>query len=71
MVMSIIHIAYITCLVTNDAWNAYGVIWSIRYITELIGSHILRNRKCCGWLVRLWARTGPVTFNEASKTVVG
>ena len=26
MVMSIIHIAYITCLVTNDAWHAYDVI---------------------------------------------
>ena len=26
MVMIIIHIAYITSLVTNDAWNAYGVI---------------------------------------------
>ena len=26
MVMSIIHIAYITCLVTSDAWHANGVI---------------------------------------------
>ena len=26
MVMSIIHIAYITCLVTNDAWHAYDLI---------------------------------------------
>ena len=26
MFMIIIHIAYITCLVTNDAWHAYGVI---------------------------------------------
>ena len=26
MVMIIIHIAYITCLVTNDAWPAYDVI---------------------------------------------
>ena len=26
MVMIIIHIAYITCLVTNDDWHAYGVI---------------------------------------------
>ena len=24
--MIIIDIAYITCLVTNDAWHAYGVI---------------------------------------------
>ena len=26
MVMIIIHIAYITCLVTNDLWHAYHVI---------------------------------------------
>ena len=26
MVMIIIHIAYITCLVTNDAFHAYDVI---------------------------------------------
>ena len=26
MVMIIIHIAYITCLVTNDAWHAFDVI---------------------------------------------
>ena len=27
MVMFIIHIAYITSLVTNDAWQTYDVIW--------------------------------------------
>ena len=26
MFMIIIHFAYITCLVTNDAWHAYDVI---------------------------------------------
>ena len=26
MVMIIIHIAFITCLVTNDAWHAYDII---------------------------------------------
>ena len=26
MVMIITHIAYITCLVTNDSWHAYDVI---------------------------------------------
>ena len=26
MVMIIMHMAYITCLVTNDAWHAYDVI---------------------------------------------
>ena len=42
--MVIIHIAYITCLVTNDAWHAYDVIEvyeihlradGISYLTEL------------------------------------
>ena len=37
MVMIIIHIAYITWLVTNDAWHAYAVMWSMRYITEMDG----------------------------------
>ena len=27
MVIIIIYIAYITCLVTNDSWHAYDVIW--------------------------------------------
>ena len=27
MVMITIHIAYITCLVSNDPWHAYDVIW--------------------------------------------
>ena len=37
MVMIIIHIAYITCLVTNDAWPAYGVIvvYKIHHTAEL------------------------------------
>ena len=26
MLMIVIHIAYITCLVTNDVWNAYDII---------------------------------------------
>ena len=27
MVMIIINIAYIICLVTNDVWHVYDVIW--------------------------------------------
>ena len=27
MVIIIIHMAYITCLVTNDDWHSYAVIW--------------------------------------------
>ena len=51
MVMIIIHIAYIIWLVTNDAWHTYDVIvWSITYLTDMVGSHILRNRPYYGWL---------------------
>ena len=71
MVMFIKHIAYITCLVINDAWHAYGVIVVYKYITELVGSHISRTRQYCDWLVRLWARLGSLAFNGASKIVVG
>ena len=93
MIMSIIHIAYITCLVTTDACHAYGVIVvykihhgasRISYFAEpamqrmagtVMGEvgarNIWRSWQYCGWLARLWARSGPLTFNEASKTVVG
>ena len=60
MVMIITHIAYIICLVTNNAWHAYDAIVFYE-ITELIGSHISRSRQYCGWLARLWARSGPIT----------
>ena len=59
--MIIIHIAYNTFLVTNVAWHAYHVIGFIRYITELVGSHISGIWQYCGWLVRLWARSKPIT----------
>ena len=71
MVMSITHIAYISCLVTNDAWHAYDAIGIYKIHLRAGGSHISRNRQYCGWLVRLWARSVPITFNRASKTVVG
>ena len=74
MIMIIILIAYITCLVTNDAWHTYGVIgvYKIHYGADRVSCfHVSRSRQYCGWLVRSWARSGPVTFNEASKIVVG
>ena len=69
--MIIIHIAYITCLVTNDAVHAYNVIGVYKIRRELGGSHISLKRHYCGWLARLWARSGSVAFNGASNTVVG
>ena len=71
MVMIIIHIAYIAFFVAIDAWHAYGVIvvYKIHHGAGRIS--YFPNRQYCGWLVRLRARSGPITFNEASKTVVG
>ena len=52
MVMIIIHIAYITCLVTNDALHAYSVIVVYKIHHGAGGSYISRIRQFCGWLVR-------------------
>ena len=69
MIMIISHIAYNTCLVTNDAWHAYGVIavYKIHHGAERL--HISRSRQYYGWLIRSWARSGSVSFNGASNTV--
>ena len=71
MVMIIMHIAYITWLVTNDAWHAYDliVVYKIHYGDGRV--HILRSRQYCGWLVWSWAWSGLVIFCGASNTVVG
>ena len=37
MVLIIIHIACITCLVTNDAWHAYDVIWVYQIHLRAVG----------------------------------
>ena len=71
MVTIIIHIAYITCLVTNDAWHAYDVIGIYKIHLRAGGISYFADRQYCGWLVRLSARSWPVTFNGASNTVVG
>ena len=38
MFMINIHIAYITCLVTNDAWHSYGVfvVYKIHHVAGRI-----------------------------------
>ena len=71
MVMIIIHIAYITCLVINDAWHAYGVIgvYMIHHGAGRISYFAVR--QYCGWLVRLWASSGLVAIKGASNTVAG
>ena len=70
MVMIIIHIAYITWLVTNDAWHAYDVIGVYRIHHGDGRVHISRSRQYCGWLLRSWGWSGFVTFCKASNTVV-
>ena len=54
MVMIIIHIAYITYLVTNDAWHAYDVneLYNIHHGAGRISYfHNSKNWQYCGWLV--------------------
>ena len=72
MFMIIIHIPYITCLVTNDAWHPYDVIGvykihhsagQISYFAEQAGNTAL------DWYG--YTRSGPVTFNGASNIEFG
>ena len=70
--MVIIHIAYITCLVTKDDWHPYDVIGvynihhragEISYFAEQVDNTVV------DWYG--YTRSGPVTFNGASNTDVG
>ena len=72
MFMIIIHISYITCLVTNDAWHPYDVIGvykihhragEISYFAEQGGHTVV------DWYG--YTRSGPVAFNGDSNTEVG
>ena len=72
MFMIIIHIAYITCLVTNDACHSYDVFGvykihhragEISYLAEMAGNTVV------DWYG--YTRSWPVTFNGASNTEVG
>ena len=72
MFMIIIHIAYLTCLVTNDAWHLYDVI-GVYKIHHRAGE-ISYFAKQAGNTVVDWygsTRSGPVTFNVASNIEVG
>ena len=72
MFMIIIHIAYITCLVTNDVWHAYDVFGvykihhragEISYFAEQAGNTVV------DWYG--YRRSWPVTFNGDSNNNVG
>ena len=71
MVMIIIHIAHITCLVTNDASHAYGVI-VVYKIHHGAGRISYFAEPAILWLDgTLMGEIGHVAFNGASNTVVG
>ena len=59
MVMIIIHIAYITCLVTNDAWHAYDVIGVYKIAIMKLASTVMGEVGAHNQVVRgmpLWPR---------------
>ena len=71
MFMIIIRIDYITCLVTNDAWNAYdvSVVYELHHGAGRISYFA---ESAMPWLAgRSRERSGPVTLSGASNTVVG
>ena len=71
MVMIIIHIVYITCLVTNDAWHAYDVI-RVYNIHHGAGRISYFTEPAILWLGgAVIGKVKPVTFNGASNTVAG
>ena len=72
MVMITIHIAYITCLVTNDAWHAYDLIGVYKI-------HHGAGRRLCDFRLHRQeevvninsVRSSGFTFHGAGNTVVG
>ena len=71
MVMIIIHIAYITCIVTNDAWHAYDVI-GVYKMHRGAGRISYFAEPAILWLAGMvMDEVGPVAFTGASNTVVG
>ena len=71
MVMIIIDIACITCLVTNDAWNAYDVISVYKIHLRAGGISYFAEPAILRLAGTVMARSGPLTFNGASNTAVG
>ena len=71
MVMIIIHIAYITCLVASDAWHAYDVIGGYKIYLRAGGISHFAEPALLRLAVTVIREFYPLTFNEASNTVVG
>ena len=70
MFMMIIHIAYITCLVTNDAWHAYDVIGVYKIHLRAGGISYFPEPAILRMAGTVMGEVGPVTFNGASNTVI-
>ena len=71
MVMIIIHIAYITCIVTNGAWHAYDVIGVYKIHLRAGGISYFAETAILRMAGPVMREAGPVTLNGASNTVVG
>ena len=71
MVMITIHIAYITCLETNDAWHVYNVIGVHKIHLRASGISYFAEPAILQMAGPVMGEVGPVTFNGASNTVVG
>ena len=71
MVMIIIHIAYITCFVTNDAWHAHDVIGVYKIHLRAGGISNITKPAILRLAGTVMGEVRPLTFNGASKTVVG
>ena len=71
MVMIIIHMAYITCIVTNDAWRACDVIGVYKIHLRAGGISYFAKPAILLMAGPVMGEVGPVTFNGASNTVVG
>ena len=71
MVMIIIHIANITCLVTNDAWNVHDVIGVYRIHHRAGGISHFAELAILRLDGTVMGEVGPLTFSGTSNTVVG
>ena len=71
MVLIIIHIAYITCLVTNDGWHAYDVIGVYKIHLRAGGISYFAEPAMLRMAGTVMGMVGHVAFNGASNTVVG
>ena len=48
------------------------MLWLAGTVIGEVGTrNILRSQQLCGWLARLWARSGPVTIHGASNSEIG